>query len=260
MARERTFRTEAVVLRRRDFGEADRLLTLYSRELGKITAIAKGARKPQSRKTGHVELFMRSKFLIAKGRNLDIITQAEMVEPYGPLRDDLMRITHASYAVELLDRFTVEEDRHGGIYMLLTETLAALAETPDLDLATRFYEMRLLSLTGFQPRLYQCLSCKEEIIEQDQYFSPGLGGILCPNCHHADHRALPVKANVVKVMRYLQSNSWDTVRHLHLRDELKQDVERTLHAYLLFTLERELKSAGFLNRLQNENPDSPEEY
>ncbi|HFQ94137.1 MAG TPA: DNA repair protein RecO, partial [Anaerolineae bacterium] len=78
--RERTFRTEAIVIKRRNFGEADRLLTLFSREQGKIRAIAKGARKPQSRKTGHVELFMRSKFLMAKGKDLNIITQAEMVE------------------------------------------------------------------------------------------------------------------------------------------------------------------------------------
>src|SRR5687768_9809563 len=100
MAREKTYRTEAIVLRRTDFGEADRLLTLFSRELGKIKAIAKGARKPQSRKTGHVELFMRTQFLIAQGRDLDIITQAEMVEGYQALREDLVRTTYASYAVE----------------------------------------------------------------------------------------------------------------------------------------------------------------
>ena len=99
MARERTYRTEAIVLKRTDFGEADRLLTLFSKDLGKISAIAKGARKPQSRKTGHVELFMRSKFFIAKGRNLDIITQAEMVDPHAPLREDLLRVSLASYAV-----------------------------------------------------------------------------------------------------------------------------------------------------------------
>ena len=158
MARERTFRTEAIVLRRTDFGEADRLLTLYSKEYGKITAIAKGARKPQSRKTGHVELFMRSKFLIAKGRNLDIVTQAEMVDPYALLRADFMRVTHASYAVELLDRFTVEEDRHTGIYS------CSLIPSPFGNRRlrsgiTRYYELHLLSLTGFRPRLFQCVSC-----------------------------------------------------------------------------------------------------
>lgn len=252
MVRERTFRTEAIVLRRTDFGEADRLLTLYSKEFGKISAIAKGARKPQSRKTGHVELFMRSKFFIAKGRNLDIITQAEMIDSYAPLRDDLMRVSHASYAVELLNRFTVEEDPHSGIYNLLDDTLGRYSEMDDLDLVTRYYELHLLSLTGFQPRLYQCVSCGEEISKQDQYFSPDMGGILCPDCRHADPRAIPVSATAVKVLRYLQTRRWDTVRHLHMKAETLEELERVMHKYIQHTLERELKSVGFLHELQNE--------
>ena len=252
MARERTFRTEAIVTRRVDFGEADRLLTLYSKELGKISAIAKGARKPQSRKTGHVELFMRSKFFIAKGRNLDIITQAEMIDSYAPLRADLMRVTLASYVVELLDRFTVEDDPHTGIYDLLDNTLGRLSQTDDLGLTTRYYEMHLLSLAGFQPRLFRCVSCGTEITEQDQYFSPEMGGILCPDCRQADRRAIPVTAAAVKVMRYLQTRHWDTVKHLHLRSSLLEELERIMHQYILYTLERELKSVDFLHQLQND--------
>ncbi len=252
MARERTFRTEAIVLKRSDFGEADRVLTLYSQNLGKISAIAKGARKPQSRKTGHVELFMRSKFLIAKGRNLDIVTQAEMIDAYADLRADLLRISHASYAVELLDRFTVEEDPHSGIYNLLSATLARFAETEDLSLVMRYYELQLLTMAGFRPRLYHCVSCGEEIVEQDQFFSSEMGGLLCPTCRHADRRALPVSAAGVKVMRYLQTRQWDVVRHLHLRADLLGELERINNKYILHTLERELKSVDFLHQLQND--------
>jgi DNA repair protein RecO (recombination protein O) len=252
MARERTYRTEAIILKRTDFGEADRLLTLFSKELGKISAIAKGARKPQSRKTGHVELFMRSKFFIAKGRNLDIITQAEMVDPHALIREDLMRVSHASYAVELLNRFTVEEDPHPAIYDLLDDTLSRYSVTEDLNLVTRYYELRLLSLTGFQPRLYHCVSCGEEIQEQDQFFSSELGGVLCPDCRHADPRAVAVSASAVKVMRYLQTRHWDIVKHLHMRKETQAEVERIMHKYILHTLERELKSVDFLHQIQND--------
>ena len=122
MPRERTYRTEAVVIRRSDFGEADRLLTLFSADRGKTRAIAKGARKPQSRKTGHVELFMRSKFLVAVGRDLDIVTQAETVATYAALREDLVRATYAGYIVELLDRFTVDDDPHRDVFDLLEAT------------------------------------------------------------------------------------------------------------------------------------------
>jgi DNA repair protein RecO (recombination protein O) len=252
MVRERTYRSEAVVLRRVDFGEADRLLTLYSREHGKIKAIAKGARKPQSRKTGHVELFMRSRFFLAKGRNLDIITQAETIEPYVALRSDLVRMTYASYAVELLDRFTVEEDKHSGIYDLLVNGLSWFATADDLLLAARYYELRLLSLSGFQPRFFQCVSCDEAVIEQDQFFSAELGGFLCPDCRHADRNALPVSAVAVKVLRYLQTRSWDVVQHLHLKKPLLHNLERVMHAYITYTLERNLKSVDFLHRLRRE--------
>jgi DNA repair protein RecO (recombination protein O) len=253
MPRERTYRTEAVVIRRSDFGEADRLLTLFSADRGKTRAIAKGARKPQSRKTGHVELFMRSKFLVAVGRDLDIVTQAETVETYAALREDLVRATYAGYMVELLDRFTVDDDPHGDIFDLLTLALATLAAGDELLLLlARYYELRLLSLTGFQPRLFNCVACAEGISEQDQFFSAELGGLLCPNCGPTDPRAVPVSAVAVKVMRYLQTRPWATVNQLRLRPAVLHEVERILHHYLTHILERDLKSVDFLHRLRRE--------
>ncbi len=252
MSRERTFRSEAIVLKRTDFGEADRLLTLYSREKGKIKAVAKGARKPQSRKTGHVELFMRSQFLFAQGRDLAIITQAEMVDGYEALRGDLVRTTYAAYAGELLDRFTVENDRHTGIYKLLADALGWLANTDDLMLAARYYELRLLSLTGFQPQLFKCVACGDPIAEQDQFFSAELGGLLCPDCHTTDRRAQPISSIAVKVLRYLQTREWATVVVLQLKRPLQHELERLMHYYLTYILERNLKSVDFLHRLREE--------
>ena len=197
MARERTYRSEAIVLKRTDFGEADRLLTLFTRDFGKVRAIAKGARKPQSRKTGHVELFMRSSCFFAKGREIDILTQAEMVDAYVELREDLVRTTYAAYAVELLDRFTVDEDPHPEIYHLLADALDWFAHHEDVLLVARYYELRLLSLAGFRPQLFNCVASGEPIEEQDQFFSAELGGFLTPEMRSADRRAkrpLPSKS------------------------------------------------------------------
>jgi DNA repair protein RecO (recombination protein O) len=257
MPRERTYRTEAIILRRSDFGEADRLLTLYARDRGKVRVIAKGARKPQSRKTGHVELFMRTRFLIAEGRNLDIITQAETVEAYVALREDLVRATYASYAVELLDRFTPDEDKNPQLYDLLADALRWFAVTRQPLLAARFYELHLLQLAGFRPQLFHCVGCSEAIVEQDQLLSGELGGLLCPGCAAADRGAQPISAAAVKVLRYLQSRSWDTVRQLSLRRALHAELERLMHFYITYLLERDLKSTEFLHRLRREMPGSP---
>ena len=106
----RSFRASAVVLRHADYGEADRLLTLFTREQGKVRAIAKGARKLTSRKAGHIEPFTHVTLQLAKGRDLFIVTQAETVNNFSGLREDLVKTGYAAYIVELIDRFTYEEE------------------------------------------------------------------------------------------------------------------------------------------------------
>src|SRR4030067_583093 len=202
--RQRLFRVEAIVLRDEDGGEADRLLGLSTAEAGKLRAIAKGARKPRSRKAGHLEPFTRVSLQVARGRDLPIITQAETLEAYLPLRDDLLRTTYAAYAVELLDRFTYEEGEPQGLYRLLTEPRERLCQPGEYDFTTRFYEMRLLDLVGFRPQLFACTSCGNEIQAEDQYFSSGLGGGACPSCGPRSEDAYPVSMQVLKFLRHYQ--------------------------------------------------------
>ena len=252
MARDKTFRSEAIVLRRSDFGEADRLLTLFTRDFGKIRAVAKGARKPQSRKTGHVELFMRTQFLFAEGRDLPIITQAEMNEAYPGLREDLVRTTYASYMVELLDRFAPDEEKNTRLYEWLAAALTNFAITDNLLLAARYYELRLLTLAGFQPQLFHCVRCQKPVAEQDQFFSAELGGLLCPDCQPVDRKAKAISAAAIKVLRYLQTRDWKTVQSLSLRRPLHTELENLMHYYLTYHLERHLKSVDFLHLLRRE--------
>lgn len=228
------------------------MLTLYSREFGKIRALAKGARKPQTRKSGHVELFMRTNFMFARGKSIDIVTQAELVEAYAPLREDLVRTTYASYAAELIDSLTADEDRDLKKYDLLAEGLGWIATAADLRLTARVYELRLLTLAGFQPQLFSCVSCGETIVEQDQYFSADLGGLLCPESRGADRRAQPISAVAVKVLRYLQTRNWQTVSALQLKPTLHRELEAIMHYYLSYILERNLRSVDFLHRLRRE--------
>lgn len=253
MSRERLFRSEAIVLRRQDFGEADRLLTLFTPGFGKIRVVAKGARRPQSRKAGHIESFMRTKMLFARGRNLDLVTQAELIEPYRPLREDLIRVTYASHVVELLDRFTAENDAHPELYQLLADALAWLAETRDLLLTTRYYELRLLSLVGFQPQLFQCVGCGKVVQQVDQFFSTEMGGVLCPDCMRADANSQPISLAALKTLRFMQTRPYSSVRVVRVRRSLHDELESVMHSYLQHQLERRLQSATFLKRLRREH-------
>ncbi|MDH5506459.1 MAG: DNA repair protein RecO, partial [Anaerolineae bacterium] len=152
----RSFRVEAIVLKHNDYGEADRMLSLYTRQRGKLRAIAKGARKMRSRKAGHVEPFTRVSLQLAAGRSLYIVSQAETVDAYLPLREDLVRVGYASYVVELLDKFTYDEEENSAVFRLLADTLGRLSKADEAELAVRYYEMQLLDLLGFRPELQAC--------------------------------------------------------------------------------------------------------
>ncbi len=178
---ERAFRTEAIILKRRDFGEADRLLTIITPGHGKIDVIAKGARKPTSHKTGHVELFTRVDMLVHTGRELGIAAQSEMIEPYLGVREDLGRAAYASYCAELLDRFTAEGDEdYSDVFQLVDDTIERLCNDDDPRLAVRYYEVHLLERVGFRPELTECVVSREIIQPQDQFFSYSLGGVVSP--------------------------------------------------------------------------------
>jgi DNA repair protein RecO (recombination protein O) len=252
MTNERLYRTDAIILRRADFGEADRLLTVFTPGRGKLRLLAKGVRKTSSRKAGHVELFMLTDMLVAQGRTWDIISQAEIVEAYRDLREDLDRTGHAYYLAELVDRFTEEHDANEPLFRLLTLTLAQLSHTDDPFLALRYFELHLLSLTGFQPQLHFCVACGEALEQVTNYFHFVDGGVLCPRHGEARPSAEALPLPILKVLRYLQTEPWEKVAKLQLTPATQQHVETLLFNYITFLLERRLKSAEFLRQLKRE--------
>jgi DNA repair protein RecO (recombination protein O) len=250
--RERTYRTEAIVLRRKDFGEADRVLTLFTPELGKVRVVAKGIRKPRSRKAGHLELFTCSRLLLAKGRDLDVITQAETLYAYRPLREDLLRGAYAAYAVELLDRFMPDAQENRELYALLRSMLGWLCEPHDLALTARYYELQLLGLAGFQPELRQCVVSGEKLVAEDQFFSPEAGGGVCPRCRDKLPGNLPVSLSALKVLRYFQAKDFATALAVNVGPATQTEVEHLLFLYIRHILERQLKSVDFLQLIRRE--------
>lgn len=246
-SRERVSRAEAIVLRHVDWGEADRLLWLFTCETGKIRAVAKGVRKPRSRKSGHLEPFTRVSLLLAQGRDLPIITQAEMIESHLPLRENLRRMGCAAYVVELLDRFTYEEGENIGLFRLLADTLERLSSEPDPAFVMRYYEMRLLDLVGFRPQLFQCVECENPIKPEDQFFSASQGGLLCPKCGERFPGARSITVDAVRFLRHMQRSSYAEAARLALTEAVDQELEHLMQHYLTFLLERGLNTPAFLS-------------
>ena len=252
-SRERSFRLEAVVLRHSDWGEADRVLWLFTREQGKLRAVAKGVRKLRSRKAGHLEPLTRAGLLLARGRDLPIITQAETVEAYTPLRENLKLWEYACHIVELLDRFTYEEGENRPLYRLLVDTLGRLAADDDAELVVHYYEVRLLDLLGYRPQLFHCARCGKEIQPEDQYFSAELGGVLCPTCGRGVKEARPITMAALKYLRHFQRSSFGEARRAKIPLTVMREIESLMEHYLTYLLERGLNSMAFIRRMRRDN-------
>src|SRR5215467_6887570 len=144
MARSRLYRTPAVILKRMDLGEADRIVTLFSRDEGKIRAVAKGVRKTTSRSAGHLEPFTLSDVLFATGRELDVISQAATLEAFREVREDLDLTTHAYYLAEVVDLLTEDRQENRQVFDILVDALHDLARIRDVRLVLVVFHVRLL--------------------------------------------------------------------------------------------------------------------
>jgi DNA repair protein RecO (recombination protein O) len=256
MTTSRVYRTEAIVLRAYDLGESDRILTLYTPTFGKLRATAKGIRRITSRKAGHLDLFTRSNLLLATGRNLDIVTQAETIEHFRPMRDDLCRSSNGHYAAELIDAFAPERMANSLLYELLLSTLRRLAGADKLEMSVRGFELHLLGLAGYRPQLFNCLHCNDTIKPVGNRFSAHMGGVLCPACAFVDRAAPGVSANALKLMRYLQTNE-AVLLNIHEPDAgIIREVARHLQDSIAYRLEKRPQSLRFLERLRAEGVEA----
>ena len=249
MTRPRIYKTEAVVLRQIPLGEADRILTLYTPDMGKVRAVAKGVRRPKSRLGGHLELLNHVSVSLSHGRNLDVVSEVQVIQSFKGLREDLQRVSRAIYVAELVDGFSAEQSSNYALYQLLLGALAWLERSGHSDLTLRSFEMRLLDESGYRPELYRCVDCRRTLEPGDHLFSCTNGGVQCPACRVTSSEAMtPLSLNAMKVLRFLQREGENArVARLKVSPRALSEIERLLRTYIRYLMERELKSAEFLH-------------
>jgi DNA repair protein RecO (recombination protein O) len=183
---------------------------------------------------------------LARGREFWIVTQAETVDAFLPMREDLVRTGYAAYLTELLDRFTYEEGESPGLFTLLAEGLQRISTLPDPFIAVRYYEIRLLDLLGFRPELFNCVGCRAAIQAEDQYFDGHAGGVVCPRCAHSHPFARPVSKEALRFMRHLQRSNFAESARADPPPGIRAEMESLLNYYLTYLLERRLNSPHFI--------------
>lgn len=250
--RPRVYKTEGIVLRSMDLGEADRVLTVLTPRLGKLRVIAKGVRRPRSRIGGALEPFSDVHLVLAVGRTFDVVTSSSLEDAHLGLRNDLYSTAAAWYVVELADRFCEGGADAHEAFRLLAQALSALDAPSDAvarDVVARWFELHLLDAMGFRPELVACIECGESIEPEGNAFSPVAGGVLCPRCATGAAGGRAVTADALKVMRHLQRSPLVGVLRLRLATSLGREVERLLHATITAVLERELRTRDFLDEV-----------
>ncbi|HEY7466123.1 MAG TPA: DNA repair protein RecO [Dehalococcoidia bacterium] len=250
MPRPRVYKTQAIVLRQRKLGEADKIVTLYTSHQGKVDAVAKGVRRTKSRLAGHLEPLTLGSYLLAEGRELDIVTQAETVEAYPTLRENLERLSRGLYCAELVERLTPERSEGNPVFRLLAETLGYLDVAPAYELATRRFELRLLGELGYRPSLNDCAVCSKRLEPETNFWSVDAGGAICPACADDSLRLAPLSLNALKLLRLLQRSPFEEVARVRVSGELAAELEGCLGDYVRYVLEREVRSARFVETLR----------
>jgi len=244
-----TYRERAVILRKLDYGEADRIYTLLTSEHGKVPAIAKGVRRSASKLAPALELFAHVDVQLAHGRGqLDVVTQAVRL-PGARVPADPDRTAHASLIVEVADR--VSEDRHPieGLYELTQLALDDLARDDDPRRASAYFLAQALEFLGYAPNLSTCVVCERPLAPEPAYFSPPAGGLVCTADHLAGMPEVSVAA--LKVLRVAAAGDIALYRRLKLEPGLLEEVEAVLEAQLEHHLDRRLKSLQFLRRMRS---------
>lgn len=241
------YKAEGIVIRRANLGEADRLVTLFCLDQGKVTVAARGARKLNSQFAGRLELFSHVRVLLAVGRTLDVVSQVEVATPFSLLREDLPRLGYASFAVELVDRATADRESAPDLFTTL-RTALDLMQTGDPELVALWFAAQVLVCSGYAPTTDRCQVCGRPV-PGGAVFSHALGGVLCEDDRHRDPDAATASAGALRAIRYLLSCGPEGLARLALDPRQRVEVSGLLQRYTEYRLDTKLKSPLVIRKM-----------
>jgi DNA repair protein RecO (recombination protein O) len=251
-------KTQAIVLNNQDFRESSLLATFYTKDFGKLKGLIKGIRASKSRFGSRLEPFSFNTIVFYENRKSSfcIIAQCDRAYNFNIFQGDLEKAAYASYLVELIDAVTSPGDANTLLFELLFNTLRLLShiEIENIEEIIRIFEIRLLDISGFMPRLDCCVCCGKNIFllkKKPPHFSHSLGGLICEACFAQDKAALSISLGTIASLKYIESTEWCRVLHFKISSAIKEELEEILRCFLSLHLERKFKSLAFLEKVRN---------
>lgn len=247
MAAEKTL---AFVLRTQDYRDTSLLATFYTLAHGKVKAIIKGGRDARFRMGSTLEPFSLNEIMIyrrRRGGDLHMVTAADLIDRFEPVRRDLEKLGTASYFMELLDQMA-EAEAHPEVFYMLSDALNFLAEGHSPKRTARIFEVKLLSAFGFMPELGQCVRCGTKEFDEI-YFAVGSGGIVCGKCRAAESPLVMIPKGVISFLEQAMKRSFSELGPFKVNQEVGEKLERMMRQFLNHHLAYAPKSLLFLEKV-----------
>ncbi|EEG76018.1 DNA repair protein RecO [Dethiobacter alkaliphilus] len=242
-------RSPAIVLRGRDYREADRLVTLLTRDAGKVTVVARGTKKTKSKFSALVEPLTLGHFLLRRGKSLDTLIQGEIIKPYNSLRKDLLLFTYAQYFCEVCERSLPENEPAVPVFTLLLTALETLETEADSARVARCFELNLLDELGFRPVLDACCTCGTAT--GPFLFTPGHGGLLCGHCPR-EPGSFPVSGATVAIMQRFLDQGFHRLAVCNVSPAANEEIRKVCAGIFRDSLGvAQLKTLSFLKTMES---------
>ncbi|MBB3906896.1 DNA repair protein RecO [Anoxybacillus rupiensis] len=239
---------EAIVLRTIDYGETHKIVTLLTREWGKVAVMARGAKKPNSRLSSVTHLFTYGHYLIQKSRGVGSLHQGEIIDALRGIREDIFATAYASYVVELTDKIMEERRPNPYLFELLLQTLKYMNDGLDLEILTYIYEMKMLRVIGLPPSLDGCAVCGRS--EGRFSFSIKEGGFLCDQCEEKDPYRFSLSSAAVRLLRLFYHLDLSRLGKISVKKETKNELHHVISAYYDEYSGLSLKTKRFLEQIE----------
>lgn len=240
-------KTEGFVLKSFDFRETSRIATFFTRDYGKVKGVLKGIRKNPRKFSSSVDRFSLNDIIYYQYRNSDIhlISHCDMKDYFSGLRQDLKRMTAASYISELIDAVMPLEQQNDEIYELMHSALQDLEQEPDISKLIHLFQIKILTLSGFKPHLESCVRCSGKILDATR-FNLRLGGLVCGGCQEIPGEAMSISKGAVASILHVQQTPWQKALTMGIGTSIQKELKFVLNHFLVFHLERHLKATRFL--------------
>lgn len=238
---------EGIVLRTGPYGETNKIVTLLTREAGKVTAMARGARKPASRLAAVTQPFTHGIFMVYKGRGMGTLQSGDPLDPMRHLHQDITATAYASYIAELMDRLIEDNQPSPAQFELLRQAFHAIDEEYDPEAITLFVEWKMLPVAGIHPVLHQCASCGAT--EGEFAFSFQEISFLCHRCFHVDPYLIRLSPAHLRLIRTFYTVPIEQVGKLTLKPATKKFMRKIIRTIYDEQVGLRLKSASFLDQL-----------